>query len=70
MHFDSHMRGARKSKVESIVVTSTVGIDLCVPERVSLAREDVDGMRTLRAFKVLVSSRKRSLKWKGNDWCR
>ena len=29
------MRGGRKSKLESIVVTSTGGIDQCVPERVS-----------------------------------
>jgi len=38
MHFDCHMRGRRKSKLESIVVTSTIGIDQCVPERVSRAR--------------------------------
>jgi len=38
MHFACHMRGGRKSKLESIVVTSTVGIDQCMPERVSRAR--------------------------------
>jgi hypothetical protein len=27
MHFDRHMRGRRKGKLESIVVTSTAGID-------------------------------------------
>ena len=32
------MRGGRKSKLESIVVTSTVGIDQRVPEQVSRAR--------------------------------
>ena len=35
MHFDRHMRGRRKSKLESIVVTSTVGVDQRVPKRVS-----------------------------------
>ena len=32
------MRGGRKSKLESIVVHVTVGIDQCVPERVSRAK--------------------------------
>jgi len=35
------MRGGRKSKLESIVVTPTVGIDQCVPERVSRAATDL-----------------------------
>jgi len=35
------MRGGRKIKLESIVVTPTVGIDQSVPERVSRPARDL-----------------------------
>ncbi len=56
-------------KLESIVVTSTVGIDRAC-QKGSRAREAVDTMLTLRASKVVAFVRKRSHVHQGEQLAR